>query len=935
MGEKIVVGPVSRGSKKDLEPFYINNDSFPTLLNAYQWRGRIKRKRGTSFLNRLTRYFDSTKSSYGSITSFNLVAGAGNLITGFGLQSGSSIVPGTVTFTDSTSGKVYTDPAEDGTLSGTAGGSGTINYATGAITIVGGAADTINTATFEYTPNLPVMGLEDLVLQADQFPGNLAFDTTNAYNIVLTYPYPSYNVSFYKNPASSGSYVQKTNPTPVKWNGQNYQQFWTVNYENALWATNGITVPFVSTNIGMQFKPIITVTVLTATTATLQITGHGLVVGDFVFVNEVITTTGINFQTGYVTTVTNANNVIVTFPNAALATNGTLGIAQYLTSSANTAKDCIRWYDGDPTNGSPTTPVLNGTKGWVNFSPPLTNGPDPTFVIDDLPSAQYYLIGARMVFPYKDRLLFIGPVVQSSATGPFYLQDTIIYSQNGTPYYTASFTSATNPTYTTALPIDSTTVFIPLIVPTNQTATPSSYFEDVTGFGGFITAGLSQPIVTVSPNQDVLILGATNKQIKLVYTGNDVLPFNLFIINSELGSASTFSVITLDRGVLSVGPRGIIIADQVSSARIDLEIPDQVFQINLTNNGPQRTTAQRDFINEWIYFTYTANDEQATDGSSQIINVFPNETLFYNYRDETWGIFDESYTTYGQFRPQTGYSWSTLPYNSWNEWTSPWNAGQSTQLQPQVIGGNQQGFVMLRTQGTEEDPSLFIQSISGIVITSPNHGLSNGDFIIISGCLGTVKTELNNNIYAVSNVTQNTLDISASPAPSGTYLGGGVITRMYVPLIQTKQFPTAWGLARKTRIGPQMYLLTGTTKAQITLQIYLSQNSGTPFNFPPYVPDINSQNNAVIYSDILYTCPESTNLGLTPQNINLQQIVPNQQQIWHRMNTSLIGDTVQIGFTLSDEQMLTVDDEGKPISQFAEIELHGLILDVAPSQALA
>ena len=34
-----------------------------------------------------------------------------------------------------------------------------------------------------------------------------------------------------------------------------------------------------------------------------------------------------------------------------------------------------------------------------------------------------------------------------------------------------------------------------------------------------------------------------------------------------------------------------------------------------------------------------------------------------------------------------------------------------------------------------------------------------------------------------------------------------------------------------------------------------------------------------------------------------QSGVSQQEQIWHRMNTSLIGDTVQIGFTMSDDQM--------------------------------
>ena len=95
-------------------------------------------------------------------------------------------------------------------------------------------------------------------------------------------------------------------------------------------------------------------------------------------------------------------------------------------------------------------------------------------------------------------------------------------------------------------------------------------------------------------------------------------------------------------------------------------------------------------------------------------------------------------------------------------------------------------------------------------------------------------------------------------------------------------------------------------------------------------------NSSLIYSTVLYTCPESTNLGLTAPNINLQMPTAiEQEQIWHRINTSLIGDTIQLGFTLSDAQMRELDADGMPISQFSEIELHGFIIDVQPSQLLS
>ena len=361
---------------------------------------------------------------------------------------------------------------------------------------------------------------------------------------------------------------------------------------------------------GKQYKPIVAVTVATPTTVNLQITGHGLVVGDFLFINEVATTTGINFQTGYVTTVVDANNVTVTFPNAAIATNGTGGIAQYLTNRSDTTLDCIRWYDGDPTDGNATTPTMVTGKGWVNFCPPLSQS---NFSIANLKAAKYYLVGARMIVPFKDRLLFIGPVVQTSSAGSqVYLQDTIIYSQNGTAFYTASYTNS--PSATVDTPTSPTNQFNPILVSASQssaaqpqTGTPSAFFEDSTGFGGSITAGVGEPIITASANEDVLILGFSTIQARLVYTGSDIVPFNLFLINSEFGSTSTFSAINMDRGVISKGSRGYIIASQTAVERIDLPIPDQVFQVRLLENGSERVCAQRDYVKEWIYFTYPVN----------------------------------------------------------------------------------------------------------------------------------------------------------------------------------------------------------------------------------------------------------------------------------------------------------------------------------------
>ena len=244
MGEKIVVGPVDKGLRSDRTPFVIDNDNFPALINAYQWRGRVKRKRGTSPLTRLGRYVGTTN-------------GAGALTV---TLAPAPIVIGTVLFNviGSSATDIFVDPGTStpiAMLLTNGAGSGTLNLTTGLLTITGSQPN----APIIYYPSLPVMGLEEFTQSSNAFPGTLAFDTDYSYLIQTNFPYNAYDVSFYKNPPISSSlpgYTPKTTPTPTTWNGQNYQQFWTTNYQGALFATNGIPIPFnISSSSGSRRWP--------------------------------------------------------------------------------------------------------------------------------------------------------------------------------------------------------------------------------------------------------------------------------------------------------------------------------------------------------------------------------------------------------------------------------------------------------------------------------------------------------------------------------------------------------------------------------------------------------------------------------------------------------------------------------------------------------
>jgi len=196
----------------------------------------------------------------------------------------------------------------------------------------------------------------------------------------------------------------------------------------------------------------------------------------------------------------------------------------------------------------------------------------------------------------------------------------------------------------------------------------------------------------------------------------------------------------------------------------------------------------------------------------------------------------------------------------------------------------------------------------------------------ISG--GTVTSAINGLIGAVRTVIDANNFVIDLPVPtfSTVYLGLGKFTRLSQPLLQTKQFNPYWEQGRQLRLSVQKYLMDFTANAQVTVNIYLSQDPDDAWNNVLNNPPPNG----LVYSQLMYTCPESTNIGLTPANTNLQMpTAEGQYQIWHRFNTSMIGDSVQVGITLNDAQMRNLT------YATSEITLHGIHLTVDRSSHLA
>lgn len=827
----LTVAQFSEGLNTRLSPFNIDEDSFATLVNAYTYRGSVVKKPGTTLVCRPTRAFTST--AWTTLDASG--AGSFNAITIAGGTDGASLRLGSVSLSDGTN--TYTEPSTpDGTISGGTA-TGTINYATGEVTITGGRPSRPITGTIGVYYGLPIMGIFPFALQVgfgSTTTVQFVLDQSYAYNYASGEDYgnATFNSFFY----SSGNVCQ--------WHGASWQLFNSEDFSNACWISNG--------NAGMQFKAITGITV--GTTTSITIAAHGLIVGDYVWFNEIRGTTQLNGVTGRVSSITNANTFVVAVNSTGFTAYTSGGIAQYLTSSAaNPDADGIRYY-------------IDG--GFVNYAPPYI-----AFSTAAGAPAVRYICGANIILAFKSRLVFFGVYTTSSANDIVFDGGSIVYSSLGSPFYTTLF-------------------------PQNgQSSAGAFYFSPVGVYGGFISLNANENITSASPWLESVLVDFQTFKIRLLSTPNAVAPFLYEYISSEYGGLNKNCALTFNHGTIGISPRGFLVTNTGGAMRIDDDVPDMIYSISLQNNAYSRVIMQRDYQRELVYFTFP---------NARNTNLFPDTSLVFNYHNNTWAQFFESFCCYGALLNTTTVTWASLT-NPWYTYTQSWNSFGLGQQNLYYVGGNQQGFVLERDgqSGTAAATSLTISAISDDTLTVQNHNLEAGAIIAISGCLGI--TSLNGGNYIVQSILGvNQFSINATT--TGTYLGGGLIAVQDNFIIGTKAFNFGFPDA-KTFSMNTVRALTNVTPDGVgnySLLSFANMDSSQPVNVatPSYSP---------LVLGGMQTSPDEDT------GFNAEQEM--QKFVWKRTSVNTAGFTVQLFFTMSVEQMLV------PFNANAPFQLEGFSFD--------
>ena len=507
-------------------------------------------------------------------------------------------------------------------------------------------------------------------------------------------------------------------------------------------------------------------------------------------------------------------------------------------------------------------------------------------------------------------------------------KENIRYIQNSTISNSTGFTNL-NPTLRTAVTLTTASIVLPFrdrLIALNTTENISAadqnfgnrcrfsqngdptatdaWREDIPGRGGFIDASTTEDIITAEFIKDRLIVFFERSTWELVYTGNEVLPFRWQQLNTELGSESTFSKVAFDKAILSVGNVGVHLCNGINVERIDQKIPDEVFKIHNGNDGPQRVYGIRDFYNELVYWTFPDFELNPT---------FPNRILVYNYQNQSWAFFKDTFTALGYFQRTDDFTWATLPYETWDTWTDPWNSGAVQSQFLSIIAGNQQGWTVLLDRDKSDNEAFYqISQIANFSsgatsttmdLTIVDHNFAVGDYFLIENSTGL--TSINGQICQVTAIlTANSVSviIATGNLGSGTYTGAATLRRVSGINLRTKRF--------------NPYISTGSNfyLSQIDFFVEKTDNGEVSIDYFP-----NSSEYSVIDND------QGALLGTTILNTKAEDQIINsfetvQDKFWHRVYLMSEQFNLQIRIFLSGAQLQDWDIARE------DFILHGMII---------
>ena len=296
---------------------------------------------------------------------------------------------------------------------------------------------------------------------------------------------------------------------------------------------------------------------------------------------------------------------------------------------------------------------------------------------------------------------------------------------------------------------------------------------------------------------------------------------------------------------------------------------------------------------------------------------YPNRVLVYNYKTGSWAFNIDSITAFGYYQSQPSTVWLNN-FTTWEENEEEWNSGEIESHFRQIIGGNQEGFIFIIDPDISRNaPALQITDIavfSGdlVLFTVINHNLVSLEYIALENIQGTITAPggLNDTIYPVYLPFTADSFLVQIPGLTGDYNGGGTVARVSNLNIYTKQYNFYVQDGRNAYINKVDFYVDNETDGQVTVD-YLVSSAVDPLT------DEGFASGAVTGTGALDLSPYA-----------LYPFEQGQVRLWHPIYPLAEGECIQLHIYLSEAQIVV------PEIAWSDFQLHAMTFYASPTSRL-
>jgi hypothetical protein len=308
---------------------------------------------------------------------------------------------------------------------------------------------------------------------------------------------------------------------------------------------------------------------------------------------------------------------------------------------------------------------------------------------------------------------------------------------------------------------------------------------------GFFQFSTSEIIRSFKAVGQSLVFNLDKSTNTLDITADAFNPYRFRNIPSVIGSSASFSAVSWNNKVVSIGKSGIIEMDGRQSLRIDDNIPyftsteiDQnKFELIYGSIDPR--------FNQYLW-TYL--DNEGDNATTQ------NKVLVRNYEERSWSNYNLRLTCMSESELGLNLTWDeideTAGNQSWSRWDTTeeeWDRIGQGNAVVKMLSGDDLGFIYEMNSGYDD----YITEITAItndsqaVLTVGACAIQVGDFVVVESVVGMLDDDGNSAInnydpstnqvditlYEVLSATPTSITINVDTSLATAYTSGGRLSK--------------------------------------------------------------------------------------------------------------------------------------------------------------